>query len=45
LAADIAVAPFSIEAQDPQAIGNLGVAAANRIALFIQEQKAARPAP
>jgi hypothetical protein len=31
--------------KNPQAIGNLGAAAANRIALFIQEQRGARPAP
>jgi hypothetical protein len=31
--------------ESPQGLGNLGAAAANRIALFIQERKGARPAP
>jgi hypothetical protein len=31
--------------KDPQAIGDLGAAAAARIALFIQERKGARPGP
>jgi hypothetical protein len=31
--------------KNPQALGNLGAAAANRIAFFVQERKGARPAP
>jgi hypothetical protein len=31
--------------KDPQAIGNLGAAAATRIALFVQERKGTRAAP
>jgi hypothetical protein len=31
--------------KDPEVIGNLGAAAANRITLFVQERKGTRPAP